>query len=142
MNSKLADWYFRLGSTNAHVSHYQLYNLPCPQFADQETGKHKNIFDAAIEELKTGDLEQVFNLLNPGLKTSPFNFAVRDIMVELVQRIIKTEQDRGDISRAERSRLSAAAQPYQDLIDKILFAMAGLTEPEANALEKRLKFML
>jgi len=142
LNSKLADWYFRLGSTNAHVSHYQLYNLPCPQFADQETGKHKNIFDAAIEELKTGDLEQVFNLLNPGLKTSPFNFAVRDIMVELVQRIIKTEQDRGDISRAERSRLSAAAQPYQDLIDKILFAMAGLTEPEANALEKRLKFML
>ena len=30
LNSKLCDWYFRLGSTNAAVSHYQLYNLPCP----------------------------------------------------------------------------------------------------------------
>jgi hypothetical protein len=37
LNSKLADWYFRLGSTNAHVSHYQLYNLPCPIFADATT---------------------------------------------------------------------------------------------------------
>jgi hypothetical protein len=33
LNSKLADWYFRLGSTNATVSHYQLYNQPCPAFA-------------------------------------------------------------------------------------------------------------
>ena len=33
LNSKLGDWYFRLGSTNAAVSHYQLYNLPCPFFA-------------------------------------------------------------------------------------------------------------
>lgn len=30
LNSKLADWFFRLGSTNASVSHYQLYNLPAP----------------------------------------------------------------------------------------------------------------
>ena len=35
LNSKVSDWYFRLGSTNAHVSHYQLYNLPCPLFDDQ-----------------------------------------------------------------------------------------------------------
>jgi hypothetical protein len=32
LNSSFADWYFRLGSTNAHVSHYQLTNLPCPRF--------------------------------------------------------------------------------------------------------------
>ena len=35
LNSKVSDWYFRLGSTNAHVGHYQLYNLPCPLFDDQ-----------------------------------------------------------------------------------------------------------
>lgn len=34
LNSKLIDWYFRLGSTNAAVSHYQAYNLPCPRFAE------------------------------------------------------------------------------------------------------------
>lgn len=32
LNSDLVDWYFRLGSTNAAVSHYQLHNLPCPSF--------------------------------------------------------------------------------------------------------------
>lgn len=37
LNSTLSDWYFRLGSTNAHVSHYQLYNLPCPRFAVSAT---------------------------------------------------------------------------------------------------------
>jgi len=37
LNSKLHDWYFRLGSTNASVSHYQLYNLPSPVFS---TDKH------------------------------------------------------------------------------------------------------
>lgn len=32
LNSSFADWYFRLGSTNAAVSHYQLTNIPCPAF--------------------------------------------------------------------------------------------------------------
>ena len=32
LNSGFADWYFRLGSTNAAVSHYQLRNIPCPRF--------------------------------------------------------------------------------------------------------------
>ena len=39
LNSKLADWYFRLGSTNAAVSHYQLYNLPVPAFQDGSSGR-------------------------------------------------------------------------------------------------------
>ncbi len=30
LNSKISDWYFRLGSSNAAVSHYQIYNLPVP----------------------------------------------------------------------------------------------------------------
>ena len=34
LNSSFADWYFRLGSTNAHVSHYQLTNIPCPRFGE------------------------------------------------------------------------------------------------------------
>jgi hypothetical protein len=33
-------------------------------------------------------------------------------------------------------------QPYQDLIDKLLFAMAGLTEAESAGLEERLARML
>ena len=38
LNSKLHDWYFRLGSTNASVSHYQLYNLPSPVFSTDKGG--------------------------------------------------------------------------------------------------------
>ncbi|HEY2585791.1 MAG TPA: Eco57I restriction-modification methylase domain-containing protein, partial [Tepidisphaeraceae bacterium] len=34
VNSKLADWFFRLGSASADVNHYQLDNLPCPRFCD------------------------------------------------------------------------------------------------------------
>lgn len=37
LNSKLAEWYFRLGSTNAMVSEYQLRNLPCPEFNTTES---------------------------------------------------------------------------------------------------------
>ncbi len=36
LNSNLIDWYFRLGSTNAAVSHYQVANLPCPVFDESE----------------------------------------------------------------------------------------------------------
>src|SRR5439155_26297927 len=32
LNSKLLDWYFRLGSTNSKVNEYQFNNLPCPIF--------------------------------------------------------------------------------------------------------------
>ena len=38
LNSSFADWYFRLGSTNAHVSHYQLTNIPCPRFGEKPDG--------------------------------------------------------------------------------------------------------
>ena len=43
-----------------------------------------------------------------------------------------------DIARTERSALAVEAQPYQDLLDRILYRMAGLTDAEAQGLEKRL----
>ena len=36
----------------------------------------------------------------------------------------------------------AEAQPYLDLIDRLFYAMAGLTEAEARGLESRLRKML
>jgi hypothetical protein len=38
--------------------------------------------------------------------------------------------------------MCAEAQAYQDLIDRLLYAMAGLTEEEARGLEERLARML
>ena len=142
LNSKLADWYFRLGSTNAAVSHYQLYNLPCPQFGDKLDKTGKTMLAAATAAVGTGQLEQAFDALRPGLIGAPFSPAVRDAIVELVNRIIQAEQARGEIARSDRSALCPEAQPYQDLIDRLFYAMAGLTDQEARGLEDRLARML
>jgi hypothetical protein len=62
--------------------------------------------------------------------------------IEAVNQITAIEQARSDIPRAARSSLAQAAQPYQDLIDRLLYALAGLTEAEAAGLEKRLARMM
>ncbi len=63
-------------------------------------------------------------------------------VVEIVDRIVRFEEQRGEISRAERSRLCSESQPLQDLLDRVLFRSAGLTDQEAAALEDRLAKML
>jgi len=77
-----------------------------------------------------------------GLARPPFPLAVRDVLVTLTRRIIPLETARGDIARTDRSRLSPDAQPYQNLIDRTLFAAAGLSSEEAQALTHRLSAML
>ena len=52
------------------------------------------------------------------------------------------EAARGEIARAERSKLAPEAQPLQDLIDRLFYAMAGLSDIEAGRLEARLSQML
>jgi hypothetical protein len=142
LNSKLLDWYFRLGSTNAAVSHYQLYNLLCPLFADSFPAGEKKVLEQALRVLKAADFDAVLQLLAPLLKEPPFSLVVRDIIIEAVKRISALEAARGDIARVERSHLAEAAQPYQDLIDRLLYKMAGLSDAEAAGLEERLARML
>ena len=48
----------------------------------------------------------------------------------------------GDIALMERSVLTSVAQPYQDLIDQLLFGMAGPSADEVQALEVRYEKML
>jgi len=142
LNSKLAEWYFRLGSTNAHVGIYQIYNLPCPIFADTLEAVDEAVQDKALSALTSGDTEQVFALIQEFLINAPFSPTVRAVIIEAVNRIIAIEESRGEISRAARSALAPDARPYQDLIDKLFYEMAGLTEVEATALEDRLAHML
>lgn len=142
LNSRVADWYFRLGSTNNAVSHYQLKNLPCPAFEPELTKPDRDLFGKADAARRRGDWGACFEVLQPGLKSPPFSPAVRDIIVELVKRIMQIEKGRGEIARSDRSKLDPAAQPYQDLIDRLFYAMAGLTDAEAKGLEDRLSRML
>lgn len=48
----------------------------------------------------------------------------------------------GDIARTDRSALDPKAQPLRELLDRIIFRMAGLTDAESAALEQRLAKML
>jgi type I restriction-modification system DNA methylase subunit len=140
LNSKLADWYFRLGSTNASVSHYQLYNLPAPNFA---SGRPDNrLLEEFGKVLDRKQWDKASSLLESSVAEPPFAANILDCIARLVDEIHKIETTRGDIARTERSALAPEAQPYQDLIDRILYRMAGLTDAEAKGLEKRLEEML
>jgi hypothetical protein len=63
-------------------------------------------------------------------------------VVYLVEQIKVLEEQRGEIARTERSSLAPEAQPYQDLLDSILYRIAGLTDAETKGLEARLAEML
>jgi len=142
LDSRLAEWYFRLGSTNAHVSHYQLYNLPCPAFAEGSTAENRRMLTRTRAAIAEGDFGAAFVALQPGLAQPPYGAAVRDVIVNLVNRIIAIEAARGEIPRAARSALAPAAQPFQALIDRLLYAVAGLSNAEVRGLEERLARML
>lgn len=141
LNSLLADWYFRLGSTNASVSHYQIENLPCPLFQERLGTKDETINKETAKLLAADKPAQTLALLRPLIEVTPFSIALRDAIEMAVKRIIDLEKDRGEMSRSDRSSLSLDAQPFQDFIDTLLFNMAGLTEKEVEGLRKRYQKM-
>src|SRR5205807_6067903 len=78
LNSKLADWYFRLGSTNASVSHYQLYNLPCPSLSDSSNGDDRSLLERTVKTINSGALAAARKLLESAVAEPPFGAAVRE----------------------------------------------------------------
>ncbi|MCH7686643.1 MAG: hypothetical protein IH899_08185, partial [Planctomycetes bacterium] len=140
LNSKLCDWYFRLGSTNAAVSHYQLYNLPVPVIS--EPAKEDELSDDVEQALSERQWSDLQRLLKPQLSSPPFPRSILTVLVRLTQEIVRCETERGDITRTERSALAAEAQSCQDVIDDILYRTAGMTNQESAALEQRLMGML
>ena len=138
--ARVSDWYFRLGSTNAHVSHYQLYNLPCPLFDD---GRMPPSEWRRCEEAFNGeDWSRLRELVRESTAQTPVGALARDVIGEAAHRIRAIEAHRGNITRAQRSALAEQAQPLQDLIDYVLFRLYGLTDDDAAALEERLVQML
>ena len=58
------------------------------------------------------------------------------------KRITGIEESRCDIDCCDRSALAPEAQSLQDLLDRIIYRMAGLTDDEVRGLEERLAKML
>lgn len=141
LNSKLLDWYFRLGSTNSKVNEYQFNNLPCPVFG-ANNGQHVPVVKKVRAELQMGRVHAAEQLLVPFLETPPFAECIISSISAAVERICAIEHERGEIARTARSALDPAAQPYQDFIDRLFYTLAGLTPDESAALEHRLATML
>ncbi len=140
LNSKLLEWYFRLGSSNAMINDYQVRNLPVPRFAPDGSEPAAEARFAAA--LAGRDWQGAFGAIEPLLSRPPFSASVAACLVQLVRRIVEVEARRGAVARSERSALAPAAQPCQDLLDRILFRLAGLTDDEAAGLAERLARML
>ena len=87
-------------------------------------------------------IQDVLRALQPAMAAPPYGRAVCDVIVDVVKRIAAIEAARGEIARTDCSALAPAAQPYQDLIDRILYTLAGLSEADWQGLEKRLVNML
>ncbi|MDE0554057.1 MAG: hypothetical protein OXI24_07585, partial [Candidatus Poribacteria bacterium] len=142
LNSTFADWYFRLGSTNAAVSHYQLLNIPCPRLSSNSAPVNQgtlNRLKAQLEELDFAAIEKVSLALASRDGCSP---TLTSIIVRLVHYIEREEEQRGHIARTARSRLSDHAEACQAILNKTILALLGLGAEKHEYIEARLKRML
>jgi hypothetical protein len=142
LNSSFADWYFRLGSTNAAVSHYQLKNIPCPRFGEQSGNADKAFckkLDALIDAKDFSVIEQKCTDLAVQEGCGP---TVEHAVGSLVRFIEREEAARGRIARSERSRLAEDAEQCQVVLDKMMLILLGLGEGRHNYLRTRLTEML
>ena len=141
LNSTFADWYFRLGSTNAAVSHYQLLNIPCPRFSTKSGAVNHDIpqLEDALETLDFAAIEKSTLAL---LEQEGLTPTLESTIVRLVHFVEMEESKRGDIPRSARSSLSTNAEACQDVLDKLILAMLGLGPHRHEYFKRRVEQML
>lgn len=137
LNSKLSEWYFRIGSSNAAVSHYQIYKLPAPTICESPRPERWDVLlrNREWEECKTWLID---NLNEIGVLPL---FAAESLAAMSVH-IQEIEKAREIGARSERSQLTKEAQAVQEIIDSILFNCFGLSETESEHVSCRLSEML
>ncbi|MBZ5563617.1 MAG: Eco57I restriction-modification methylase domain-containing protein [Acidobacteriia bacterium] len=136
LNSKLLEWYFRLGSTNAQINEYQLSALPTPTIKDQPDVDWGPQIRARHWSMLREELEAACT--EPAVLPSHVGRALGD----LVRAIEHIEAHRAMTGRSARSGLAPEAQEIQDVIDSVLFHVYGLSPDDARYVESRLKEML
>ena len=110
-------------------------------FRSNPTAKETAIGKKVADLLADSKPESALFLLAPLLETAPFSPVLIDTVVLAVERIVEAEKRRGSMSRSDRSALSAKAQPFQDFLDELFFAMAGLSAEEVAGLRTRYQQM-
>jgi hypothetical protein len=142
LNSSFTDWYFRLGSTNAAVNHYQLKNLPCPRFGEGAETFNTKAYVSMLSLLTTGKFSALVGHVLELASTEGSSPAVEKIVADIVRFIEEKELQRGDISRAARSKLSSEGQACQCILDKLMLCLIGVDIGKARYIDDRLSVML
>jgi len=137
LNSKILDWYFRLGSTNSKVNEYQFNALPVPTISgDAGNLEWKSLF----KQEKWSELTKCLcsACKEAGIMPTP----VGESLAEMSRCIQEIESKRVLRSRSARSHLAPEAQLIQDVIDPVLFRCYGLSDEEGDYINRRLGEML
>ena len=142
LNSNFADWYFRLGSTNAAVSHYQLLKIPCPRFSSKDAPTDQRTLDRLEEQLDALDFPAIENAFLALAAQQGCSRTLESAIARLVRFIEADERQRGQIARAARSALSENAEQCQVILDKLILALLGLGAERHEYLKSRLEQML
>ena len=142
LNSKLLDWYFRLGSSNSKVGEYQFNNLPCPSFEHADAANRRPAVEAALAAAAVADWSACRQEIEPEEFRPPFPLALRRLLGTLANFVCAVEQDRGPVAKLKRSKLHSDAQPAQDLIDMVMFKTAGFSREEVLGIEARMHTLL
>ena len=135
LNSKLSDWFFRLSSTSAAVSHYQIQQLPIPTMTDQSPPDWWANALAGFEWIRIS-------------RDAPFDSTghmpkyVMHAIEEMCRAIRHYEAKRHLLNRSERSQLSEESEPIQCAIDRLFFRCFGLSHDQTQHIEDRLMVML
>ena len=137
LNSKVSEWYFRLTSTSAAVSHYQIYALPAPTIVE---GPHPENWKASFEAAKWYELSAQLIAACGTAGELPQGVALA--IERMSCRLKDIESTRILGSRTERSRLASESQPIQNAIDRVLFRCFGVSDSDAAYIERRLTEML
>jgi hypothetical protein len=137
LNSRICDWFFRLTSTSASVSHYQIEKLPAPTVvsADDMADWRDAVARREWKALAS-------RLVNACAVTGEMPRAVASAIVALSRRIQKIEGARVLTNRGDRSHLDSESTPIQEAIDAVLFRCFGLSEEESHYVSGRVDEML
>lgn len=141
LNSKLHDWFFRVISTNAHVSQYQLALLPVPRILSPTEGEQAK-FELVSQHLLRGELEEALAICREGTSVEGTHAYVASALCLAVEALERIECERVLETRASRSSLAPPAERIQGFIDEVVFSAVGMTREEAAHVRLRLETML
>ncbi len=138
LNSKLSDWFFRLQSTNAAVSHYQILDLPAPTIIHSEIDvrEYECLMDSEQWE------QCIERLCVSSAGGGVMDTTTMQAVAEMSRRVQTIEAKRRLKNRSERSHLAPESQVIQDAIDTLLFTCFGLSNEDAVYIGGRLAEML